>query len=69
MKKKKERKKEVEIFTTGYQGWSLSHFLTLPIEAFFKKRNQRQVLWGICEIQITNTTYAMWGQLDKRGDC
>lgn len=31
---------------TGYQGWSLSHFLTLPIEAFFKKHNQRQVLWA-----------------------
>lgn len=42
--KKKERKKEVEIFTTGYQGQSINHLLTLPIEAFFKKPDQRQVL-------------------------
>lgn len=56
---------------TGYQGWSLNHFLTLPIEAFFKKHNQRQVLWAFvryilqtphiimqCEVNLTKGVIA-----------
>ena len=45
------------MFMKGYQGWLINHLLTLPIEAFFKKRDQCQVLWGVCEMQITITTY------------